>query len=383
MEPLHVETLLSVYQLVATLLALATVGAAWQMQGARGLWLWAGAYAVIALSQWLRPWLVWLDAPQALRSIGHVGGVWAALLSLLALRRFLGQPLRWPMPLALALLLTLASFVATGLSGRLWLSLSLTQFGVGLLLLPAAWLALQAWREQRSLALGLMAAELWAGVGVGVARGFMVAPWVVSERAQAVHNNALWLMVLIALMLMQALALQLLVQEQALRQIRRLAEIDMLTGLLNRRGFEERLRRLLQRGEAGSLVLAVLDVDLFKRINDSHGHAAGDAVLSGIGERLRSTLRPMDLAVRLGGEEFAVIWPQVEPGGEQRLAERLRELIASRPFDTPAGPVAVTISVGVARARDADEAPAALFSRADAALYDGKDAGRNAVRLAG
>ncbi|PZP28684.1 MAG: hypothetical protein DI603_18555 [Roseateles depolymerans] len=382
MEPLHVETLLSAYELVATLLALATLGAAWQMRGERGLWLWAGAFGVVALSQWARPWLQWLQAPMALRSIGHVGGVWAATLVLLAMRAFLGRPLHWPLPVAAALLLTLGSGVLTSVSGALASSLVLTQYGVAALLAPAAWAASRAWRSQRGFAMALMAGQLWASVLACVARGLMVSPWLVTERTQAVHNNAVWLLVFIALMLVQALALQLLIQDHALRQIRRLAEIDTLTGLLNRRGFEERLLRLLRRGESGALVLAVLDVDHFKRINDSHGHSVGDAVLSGMGERLRSTLRPMDLAVRLGGEEFAVIWPQAEPGGEQRLGERLREVVANQPFDTPVGPVTVTISVGVARARAADEAPAALFSRADAALYDGKGAGRNVVRLA-
>jgi diguanylate cyclase (GGDEF)-like protein len=148
---------------------------------------------------------------------------------------------------------------------------------------------------------------------------------------------------------------------------------------LNRRGFDERLRRLLSRSAAQPPLLAVLDVDHFKRINDSHGHAVGDAVLSGVGARLHDALRPLDVAVRLGGEEFAVIWLSPEAGGEQRLGERLREAIAGRPFETAAGPLAVTVSVGVAQARGPEEAPEALFSRADAALYEAKRGGRNRV----
>ncbi|PTT87653.1 GGDEF domain-containing protein, partial [Pelomonas sp. HMWF004] len=101
-----------------------------------------------------------------------------------------------------------------------------------------------------------------------------------------------------------------------------------------------------------------------------------------VGVRLREALRPQDLAVRLGGEEFAVIWPGADAGSEAPLGERLRGAVGGRPFDTPAGPLVVTASIGVARAQGPDEAPEALFSRADAALYEAKRAGRDRVVLA-
>ncbi|MBY0365032.1 MAG: GGDEF domain-containing protein, partial [Burkholderiaceae bacterium] len=324
-EPLHVETLLKVFQLVATLLALVTLGGAWQLRGERGMWLWSGAFAASALTQLARPLLLTFGAPPALLSIGHVGGVVAALFVLLGLRAYLGQPARWRWPLACAVLLALASFTATAATGQLAMSLVLTQAGTALLLIaPAALAAWRAWRARGGFAMGLMMSDLIASVVADLGRSLSVSPWLVVDRAQATQNNAYWLLIAITLMIVQAFALVLLIHDHALRQIRRLIEVDVLTGLLNRRGFDERIRRVLQRGAAHAPVLALLDVDHFKRINDNFGHAVGDAVLSGIGERLRETLRPVDLAVRLCGEEFAVVWPQAEADAEQRLGERLR-----------------------------------------------------------
>lgn len=380
-EPLHIETLLKAFQLVAALLALVTLGVAWQLRGERGMWLWSGAFAASAATQFVRPLLTWLEAPPGLMAIGHVGGVLSSLLVLLGVRAYLGQTLRWRLPLAFALAVSLAAFGVMAWTHERWPSLMLTLFASALLRAPAAWAVWRAWREQRGFPLGLMAADLGVYVLSSLGRCVSVS-WVVQDRLQADQNNALWLMVFIGLLIVQGFALVLLMHDHALRQIRRLIEVDVLTGLLNRRGFDERMRRLLLRSDEGLPVLALIDVDHFKRVNDSHGHAVGDAVLSGIGERLRGTLRPMDLAVRLGGEEFAVVWPHAEAGSEARLGERLREAIASRLFDTSAGELTVTVSVGVALARGAGEAPQALFSRADAALYAAKAAGRNCVVMA-
>jgi diguanylate cyclase (GGDEF)-like protein len=382
MEPLHADTLLRVFQLVTTMLALATLGGAWHMKDERALWYWAGAFAAAAFTQGVRALAIALDAPRTFWIVGHLGGLLSTLLLLLGLRVYLGLPLRWRLPVAFTVLVAIGAFTLTAWVGQFWPSLTLTLLATAALTLPAAHAALQAWREQRGFPMLLLAADLIVCAIVEIARGLAVSPLIAETRAQLLQFNALGLLATIGLLIGQALAMLLLLQDRALRQIERLIEVDVLTGLLNRRGFDERLRRLLQRGVAQPPVLALLDVDHFKRINDTHGHAVGDAVLSGIGERLREMLRPFDLAVRLGGEEFAVIWARPEPGGEARLGERLREAVGSRPFDTPAGPLAVTTSVGVARAHGPDEAPEALFSRADAALYAAKGAGRDRVVLA-
>lgn len=382
MEALHVDTLLSVYQLVTAMLALATLGGAWHLKSERALWFWAAAFGASALTQTVRAIAIGLEAPRVWLAVGHLGGMLSALFVLLGLRVFLGVPLRWRAPVALSVGVGVAALTLVVQLGALWPSLMLTLLASALLTAPAARVSQRAWRRQPGFPMLLMSTVLVVSAVVEVARSVAVFPTAVPNRELAVQYNAIGLLATIGLVIGQALAMLLLLQDRALRQIERLIEVDVLTGLLNRRGFDERLRRLLQRGGAQLPVLALLDVDHFKRINDTHGHAVGDAVLSGIGERLRDTLRPLDLAVRLGGEEFAVIWAQPEPGGEARLGERLREAVAGETFATAAGPLAVTVSVGVARARGSCEAPEAVFSRADAALYEAKRAGRDQVKLA-
>ena len=375
-------TRLRVFQLVTAMLALATVGGAWHLKAERALWFWAGAFAAAALTQSARALAIALEAPRTLQAIGHQGGLVAALLALLGLRVYLGQRLRWHGPVAFTALVCVASFALTAHTGLLWPSLVLTLLASAVLTIPAAHAALQAWRAQRGFPMGLLATDLLLFATVDVARALAVSPLVAATREQLTQHNAVGLLVTIALIIGQALAMLLLLQERALKQIERLIEVDVLTGLLNRRGFDERLRRLMQRAAPQPPLLAVLDVDHFKSINDTHGHAVGDAVLSALGARLREALRPQDMAVRLGGEEFAVIWPAPEACGA-RLGERVREAISAQPFDTSAGPVKVTVSVGVAQARGADDAPEAVFSRADAALYEAKRGGRDRVVLAG
>jgi diguanylate cyclase (GGDEF)-like protein len=382
MEALHIDTLLRVYQLVTAMLALSTLGGAWHLKSERALWFWAAAFGASALTQTGRAVAIALDAPRVWVAVGHLGGLLSALFVLLGLRVFLGQPLRWRVPAVLTVAVSLTAFGLVAQVGALWPSLMLTLMASALLTAPAARAAQLAWRSQPGFPMLLMSTVLVLSAVVEVARSVAVFPVAVPSRELAVQYNAIGLLATIGLVIGQGLAMLLLLQDRVLRQLQRLTEVDVLTGLLNRRGFELRWRRLLARGEAPLPVLALLDVDHFKRINDRHGHAVGDAVLSAIGERLRGTLRPLDLAVRLGGEEFAVVWAQPEPGGELRLGERLREVISGQPFDTAAGLLTVTASVGVAQVQVADEAPEMAYRRADKALYEAKRQGRDRVVLA-
>lgn len=161
------------------------------------------------------------------------------------------------------------------------------------------------------------------------------------------------------------------------RRLAQDADHDSLTGLLNRRGFERAVASR-PRGEGGALLL--LDLDHFKLVNDRHGHAAGDAVLRAVADRLRGALRPGQILGRVGGEEVAVFLPGLEPDAAHRLAHRLREEVGARPFDLPDGGLAaVTASLGGARGEG--EALGPLMARADAALYAAKRAGRDRCRF--
>ena len=162
-----------------------------------------------------------------------------------------------------------------------------------------------------------------------------------------------------------------------------MAMSDPLTGLANRRAVEAALARDLARADRERTWISVvaLDVDHFKRVNDTHGHAGGDLVLVALGELLRTALRAGDLAGRMGGEEFLTILPDTDPEGAAVAAERLRSRIAAQRLTLPGGELAFTSSLGVASLRGPGclRSATALVERADAALYEAKRSGRNRV----
>jgi diguanylate cyclase (GGDEF)-like protein len=162
---------------------------------------------------------------------------------------------------------------------------------------------------------------------------------------------------------------------------RALANFDALTGALNRRGFAEGHVRLRERSPAGcSGALVLIDIDLFKRINDTHGHAVGDEALRGFVEALRRFLRADDLLVRLGGEEFCILLPGTSEHDAAEIAERIRVGLEQQSVaQTPAGPLCLTASFGVAPFEADDRCLDARLRQADEALYGAKRAGRNRV----
>lgn len=168
----------------------------------------------------------------------------------------------------------------------------------------------------------------------------------------------------------------------ALEEARRAAATDSLTGLCNRRAFDEALCDAVLAAEAKRmpLCLVTFDIDHFKAVNDQHGHAAGDAVLRGLAQTLREWARPGDVLARVGGEEFTIILPGTGHEEATPLAENLRRATAGEAFLAGAGGerLSVTISLGVAELRPG-EPREALLTRADAALYAAKRQGRNRV----
>ncbi len=160
-----------------------------------------------------------------------------------------------------------------------------------------------------------------------------------------------------------------------------LSSRDALTGLANRRSFERALAREIDRvarsGEPA--LLLALDIDHFKRVNDTHGHAAGDLVIRAVGRALADTVRPMDLVARIGGEEFAIVLPNCPPAFGSQVAERIRTRVARQPVQiAPGEQVNVTVSVGGAFAPQWVRTTARLWmDRTDLHLYRAKSDGRN------
>lgn len=169
---------------------------------------------------------------------------------------------------------------------------------------------------------------------------------------------------------------------QRLEEQRQLALVDTLTELPNRAAWDERLEVEVARWQryGGELLLAVLDVDHFKRINDDFGHLAGDRVLKIIAAELRKRLRKTDFIARFGGEEFALLLPHTPLPEGLRLLDTLRQGIEQCPFHFKGEPVTVTLSGGLGRFAEG-ETLEQVFERADHALYAAKDAGRNRIEL--
>jgi len=160
---------------------------------------------------------------------------------------------------------------------------------------------------------------------------------------------------------------------------------DALTGTMNKRYLLEAMQRELARSVRQQKTLAVmmLDIDHFKRVNDSHGHLVGDEVLKEFGRRILAICRADDLLARYGGEEFCLLMADTQLDEAIEMAQRFRAAIADRPFPTAVGPLSITASFGVASLDVANESqvvtPEMMMGRADQRLYQAKESGRNRV----
>jgi diguanylate cyclase (GGDEF)-like protein len=168
-----------------------------------------------------------------------------------------------------------------------------------------------------------------------------------------------------------------------IEEVSRRARTDALTGLANRRHFDEQLRRVVSETDrfGGTCSLILADLDHFKNVNDQHGHEAGDAVLKHASQVLTDAIRTVDLCARYGGEEIAILLPQTSQEGAVELADRLRQTLESRPAAHDGASISVTASFGVSTYPQPVPYGDWLVLGADKALYEAKAAGRNCVKV--
>lgn len=203
------------------------------------------------------------------------------------------------------------------------------------------------------------------------------------ERTQA-YIAAIGTPLIVAPIALSAMGVLAFRNHRLLMQVERLANHDDLTGLMNRRAFMTRANaQLAGNGGGGRAVLALADLDYFKRVNDTYGHAMGDIALRHVADQLKQSAPEGSLVARLGGEEFAILFEWTNLQDVQRVTERVCETIAASPcaVSESGTPVAITVSIGVAIAA-AEENVDTLLRRADAAMYAAKHGGRNQTKLA-
>ncbi len=208
------------------------------------------------------------------------------------------------------------------------------------------------------------------GETVGVLVLFGYVDWILSPRTRRLMS---------ALTTITARAVRTAAHVQ---QLRSNAMTDILTGALNRRGFEEVVRREVGRVNRNGrdLTLMLIDLDHFKRINDTHGHPVGDEVLRAVANEIAGTLRHTDILGRLSGDEFAVLLPEVTPVASELVGTRIAQAAAG----ITVGETTLSLSIGVAGVDTRNKDPITdLFARADEALYISKRSGRGKISLAG
>lgn len=173
-------------------------------------------------------------------------------------------------------------------------------------------------------------------------------------------------------------------QQSDMERLQSDMELDSLTRIPNRGIFDKRFKEEVARAKRykSDLSLLVCDIDNFKRINDEHGHQAGDRILRGVASQLNGQKRASDFLARYGGEEFVLILPETSLENARLVAQELRRKVAAPKYKIENVSVSLTISIGVAKFGDSDKDSKAFFGRADAALYKAKDGGRDQVVVA-
>lgn len=362
----------------------------------------------LAALVWLALALVARVAPRASLAMTAANAAASLALLLHVQRGVLPDVLtRWPADaLALASFALLAAAVSAITAGRLaWKPPALVATVAALLLLAVPYAGDLRWQARvvdltgAGLALAA-AAKAWRDLGRLAAGGRTPAPLTLplfligallllravaglggpDLRVPSAFNVA-FLWAALVLTLLQNATLAFLVMMRLILRIERLLERDPLTDTLNRRAFDQALDHAhawLRRGRGYALVM--IDMDRFKQLNDTLGHAAGDAALRQMVRELQPCVREVDRFGRMGGEEFCVLLPDTDIAGAALVAERMRALVEQTPLRWLEQDWSLSASFGIAEAERGDASPNAVLARADAALYRAKGQGRNVVQ---
>jgi len=298
------------------------------------------------------------------------------------LRRFAGQPLRASATLAVPLLIGLAFQFRDALGLQVASRVAIVALGGGVYALLIIADARRAQRQERLfmrlviIAIGSLTVLFEIAMA---AHNLLAGP---SQHFLAQNpNNAALLLVFLNIFALFDLASFLMVFERQETQLVRRASVDSLTNVLNRAGFNELASRQSRRNgrELRPVSVLVMDLDFFKKVNDSYGHEAGDAVLRAFAQAARTALRPTDLLARAGGEEFWALLPRSNLAEAERIAQRVCDAFRQVRVAFKGQSIAATVSIGVAEANTENETIQAALSRADLALYAAKHEGRDRV----
>lgn len=318
----------------------------------------------------------WLSigAGNTLTSLGY-------LMSTVGLLRFSRRPVAWAWvcapPLLIGLLFVFVPFFAQQAAPRVVLMAALLVLVAGINL-GICWRA----QEQEPLRLRQLAIVAFAVTGLfSILRAtvtvFYTPP---ADFMDPSKTQPLLMLIGLALLLFWNLSLMLMPGERLQNKLRRAAQDDALTNLLNRGGFNSLARRQLERCRLAKRPASVLlmDLDHFKRVNDSHGHDTGDRLLCAFAETVREQSRASDLIARYGGEEFCALLPDADQQQAIEIAERIRQHFSLVTVPVEGGTLGTTVSIGVTEIAATETVDAAL-QRADQSLYAAKREGRNRV----
>ena len=382
--PVDIPTILLTFPVVALSMALAVLIVAWGQPRGDGLLHWGAGVLMVALAFPLFILNIRVDgAFPILMVAGNVVLSLSYALSLEAISRFYGRRcprLRTLLPVALAaagsLVFMRQNEVRVALGGVLFA-------------IQGGMVAHEALRRDngvlergsRLLAIGAgMVAVLYVQRAAGVLLGWTDVAQLQLPHAMQVGSQLMGL----AGLVFTTLGFILMGKERADAEHQKLARLDMLTGVPNRRALMDGLERMFAQASRDQRPVALLmvDIDHFKRVNDTYGHLAGDAVLVAVATCLSQGLRAQDAMGRYGGEEFLIVLPGTDTAGAARLAEHLRQRVEKMVVPWAGQEVRVSISIGVhAQVPDGASRADAMIETADQAMYAAKRAGRNRVEV--